>query len=61
MKQLKAPGLCGEREKDTQTLQTTRHSNITDDHMNVRDILYNTDVIMSTVKLIVHSSVGKLV
>ena len=27
---------------------------------NVRDILYNTDVIASIVKLIVHSSVGKL-
>ena len=68
-------GLCREREKDTQTLHTTRHSNITDDqtpkhyrhpnitndHMNVRDILYNTDVITSTVKLIVHSTVGKLV
>ena len=68
-------GLCREREKDTQTLHTTRHSNIThdqtpkhyrhpnitNDHMNVRDILYNTDVITSTVKLIVHSTVGKLV
>ena len=28
---------------------------------NVRDILYNTDVISSIVKLIVHSPVGKLV
>ena len=28
---------------------------------NVRDILYNTDVINSTVKLIVHSRLGKLV
>ena len=28
---------------------------------NVRDILYNTDVITNIVKLIVHSPVGKLV
>ena len=28
---------------------------------NVRDILYNTDVINSIVKVIVHSPVGKLV
>ena len=28
---------------------------------NVRDILYNTDIIYSIVKLIVHSPVGKLV
>ena len=28
---------------------------------NVRDILYNTDIISSIVKLIVHSPVGKLV
>ena len=28
---------------------------------NVRDILYNTDVITNTVKSIVHSHVGKLV
>ena len=28
---------------------------------NIRDILYNTDVIINTVKSIVHSSVGKLV
>ena len=28
---------------------------------NVRDILYNTDIINSVVKLIVHSPVGKLV
>ena len=28
---------------------------------NIRDILYNTDVITNTVKSIVHSSVGKLV
>ena len=28
---------------------------------NVRDILYNTDIIISIVKLIVHSHVGKLV
>ena len=28
---------------------------------NVRDILYNTDIIISVVKLIVHSPVGKLV
>ena len=28
---------------------------------NVRDILYNTDVITNIVKLIVHSFVGKLV
>ena len=28
---------------------------------NVRDILYNTDIINSIVKLIVHSPVGKLV
>ena len=28
---------------------------------NVRDILYNTDIIISLVKLIVHSPVGKLV
>ena len=27
---------------------------------NVRDILYNTDIIISTVKLIVHNPVGKL-
>ena len=28
---------------------------------NVRDILYNTDIIISVVELIVHSLVGKLV
>jgi len=28
---------------------------------NVRDILYNTDIIISVAKLIVHSPVGKLV
>ena len=28
---------------------------------NVRDILYKTDIIRSIVKLIVHSSVGKIV
>ena len=28
---------------------------------NVRDILYNTDIIVVIVKLIVHSPVGKLV
>ena len=28
---------------------------------NVRDILYNTDIIISVVKLIVYSPVGKLV
>ena len=28
---------------------------------NVRDILYNTDIINSIIKLIVHSPVGKLV
>ena len=28
---------------------------------NVRDILYNTDIITSVVKLIVHNPVGKLV
>ena len=31
------------------------------DYNNVRDILYNTDIISSIVKLIVHSLVGKLV
>ena len=30
-------------------------------YKNVRDILYNTDVIANIVKLIVHSPVGKLV
>ena len=28
---------------------------------NIRDILYNTDIIISVVKLVVHSPVGKLV
>ena len=32
-----------------------------DDCNNVRDILYNTDIRISIVKLIVHSPVGKLV
>ena len=31
------------------------------DYNNVRDILYNNDVITNIVKLIVHSPVGKLV
>ena len=32
-----------------------------DDCNNARDILYNTDIIISTVKLVVHSPMGKLV